>query len=396
MGKPDNPAAVYLATSKRYRVARAIQAVGRDIPEEVTNRERQSLRIADAVRFNLHYDDPGDYFVVYAGGNLSSIDYTERSLKITDALNVYRYGLVMKPYVTALLATYREIAKKGELVPDLDNSSLERVDKITYRTPDYQLSTAQDYRKGAPGSQQHIWQATLGPSTLVFTINPGGTSKYWQGRLPRNAQHKNLLVAFYDIPGERPPGPKTVFPPDATGDAVPSPAPSEETLDPRTLAVFRRGDFDEVTQKGNWTFGRKGKGYVALWSRTPVTWNNEVFGGEGLEAKSRRNTWICQMGREKVDGTFAEWTKKIAEAPLESTPSTVKYGAPGVGEVTFGWEGPLKVAGQEIPLGDYNRFDNPYSKAPWGSGRYLIAQGGHWLLIDFDKGLHKEGTGKRR
>ncbi len=30
----------------------------------------------------------------------------------------------------------------------------------TYRTPDYLLSCAQDYRAGKPG-YQHIWQATL-------------------------------------------------------------------------------------------------------------------------------------------------------------------------------------------------------------------------------------------
>ena len=93
----------------------------------------------------------------------------------------------MKPYIVALLETYRQMAGRGQPLTDLDNSSLRRVDKITFRTPDYQLSTALDYRKGAPGSQQHIWQATLSPQAAVFTMNPGPSSKYWQGRLPRTA-----------------------------------------------------------------------------------------------------------------------------------------------------------------------------------------------------------------
>jgi hypothetical protein len=273
------------------------------------------------------------------------------------------------------------------------------VDKITYRTPDYQLSTAQDYRKGRPGSQQHIWQATLGPSTLVFTINPGGTSKYWQGRLPRNGQHKNVLVAVYDIPAEPAPGPKTIVPPEAGGDAVPSPSPSEEVLAPRTLAVFRRASFDEVVQDKGWTFGRKGRGYIALWSKAPVTWSPDVFGGEGLVAEGRKNVWVTQMGREKVDGPFKEWCKRIAAAPLDATTTSVKYKAPGLGQVSFGWEGPLKVDGREIPLGDYARFDNPYCKAPWGgTGRYEIAHAGHRLVLDFARGERKEtipgGAGK--
>ncbi|MEA3345144.1 MAG: hypothetical protein U9Q78_02685, partial [Chloroflexota bacterium] len=33
------------------------------------------------------------------------------------------------------------------------------VDKVTYRTPDYMLSSAQDYHPGERGYQQHIWQA---------------------------------------------------------------------------------------------------------------------------------------------------------------------------------------------------------------------------------------------
>jgi hypothetical protein len=390
MGKPDNVAVVYLASSKRYRVARTIEALAQVLPDEVTNKERQSLRIADARRFGLNFDDPEDFFLLSGAGKYSTPEYLERSLKVIDKVKVYRYGLVMRPYAEALLATYKELARQGKPVTDLDNQSLERMDKLTYRTPDYQLSTVQDYRKGRPGSQQHIWQATLGPDTGVFTINPGGTPKYWQGRLPRNAQHRNVLVAVYDVPAERPPGPKTVFPPDAAGDAVPSPAPSEEALLPRTLAVFRRSSFDEVVQKGNWTFGRRGRGYIALWSRSKPSWSKDVFGGEGLVAEGRKNVWVVQMGREKVDGSFAGWADKLAAAKINSTESSVEYEAPGVGAVSFGWEGPLRVAGREIALSGYARFENPWAKVPWGQGRYQISHGGQTLLIDFVKNQHRE------
>jgi hypothetical protein len=297
LGKPDNYAVVYLAAGKRYRVSRTIELIAQHQPEELINRERQSLLVEEAARWGLRFDDPEDFFLLHEGGKLSSIDYIERSLRVTDRLQFHRYGLVMRPYIVALLETYRELARRGRPLVDLDNSSLRRVDKITFRTPDYQLSAALDYRKGTPGSQQHIWQATLGPSTAVFTINPGGSPKYWQGRLPRVAQHRNLLVAIYDIPAERPPGPPTAFPPDALGDAVPSPAPSEEPLAAHTLAVFRREAFDEVVQAGGWTFGRKGKGYLALWSRVPTTWSTgDVFGGDGLIAQGLQHVWVCQLG----------------------------------------------------------------------------------------------------
>jgi hypothetical protein len=397
LGKPDNPAAIYLATSKRYRVPRAIELGAQYLPEELVNRERQSLLIADGKRFGLDYDDPEDFFLLNGSGKYSTPDYLARALRVMDKVHVYRYGLVMRPYAEALLATYKELQKQGKPVPDLDNQSLARVDKYTYRTPDYQLSTVQDYRKGRPGSQQHIWQATLGPSTQVFTINPGGSSKYWQGRLPRNGQHKNLLVAIYDVPAERPPGPKTIFPPDAKGDAVPSPAPSEEPLLPHTLAVFRRTAFDEVIDKrgeqgnhGGWVFGRKGDGYLALWSHAKTTWSSDVFGGEGLTAEGRKNVWICQLGRRKVDGPFDAWAARVAAAKLEATDASVRYAAPGLGPVSFAWEGPLKVGGRVVPLADYPRFDNPFARAAWGSGRYQVSHAGHRLVLDFVKGERRE------
>jgi len=391
LGGAGNSAANYLAAGKRYQVARTIQIVAGLMPEELTNRERQSLLITDAERrFGLDYEDPFDFFLLNQAGRHSSIETIERTRKVMAKFNSRLYGHVGTPYATALLATYRELAKQGKPVPDLDRQALPRVDKITYRTPDYQLSAAQDYRKGAPGAQQHIWQATLGPGTMVFAFHPWKGTRAWLGRLPRVGQHKNLLFAIHDIPTEPYPGPKVVVPPDAK-EFLPSPAPAEETFDPRTLAVFRRSAFDEVVQEKGWTFGRKGAGYVALWSRQPTTWSRDsVFGGEGLVAEGRKNVWICQLGRQKVDGPFDKWRARIAAARVVATDTTVKYRAPGLGEASFGWEGPLRVGGRTIPLADYARFDNPYVKTAYGQDRYVIAGGGRRLVIDFKTGEHRD------
>ena len=391
LGKPDSAASNYLAAAHRYKVAPVIQAIGQHLPPELINRERQSLTVEDAPKLGLDFGKQDDFFLLKAGGQFASPEKTQKTLAMMKKVNVPRWGLVMRPWAEAVGATYDELRKQGKPLIDLDNSSLATVDKYTYRTPDYQLSSAQDYRKGLPGSQQYIWQATLGPATLVTTIHPGPTSKYWQGRLPRTAQYKNVLVAFYDIPSERLPGPRTVVPAGAGGDAMPSPAPSEESLDPYTLAVFRRATFDEVTQIGNWTFGRKGPAYVALWSAALVRWvPNGVFGGEGLEAARRRNAWICQLGRESVDGKFAEWTRKIAAAKLAGTEGAVEYAAPGVGQIAFSWDGPFVVNGREVRLHDYSRFDNPYAKVAWGQGRYELSHGGRKLVLDFGKGGRHE------
>ncbi|MEO6243887.1 MAG: hypothetical protein ABIQ12_00510, partial [Opitutaceae bacterium] len=388
-------ATVALATGKRYRLPRALELLAQERPQEFTNRERQSLLIEDAPKFGLDYNNPDDFWLLNEGGKFRTIENIEASYRVTDRWRetLHRYGVVIKPYGDAVLGTYRELARRGEPLPDLDRTSLQRVDKYTFRTPDYQLSTAQDHRKGAPGYQQHIWQATFGPDTPVFTFNPGPTPKYWQGRFPRAGQFKNVLVALYNIPTEQPPGPKTIVPSDAAGNAMPSPSPSEDMLVPRTYAVLRRALFDEVTQRGNWTFARKGPAYLALWSHAATTWTQRgVLGGEGLIAEGRQNIWVCQLGREAVDGPFTAWVETLAAAPIESDMENlfVDYRAPGVGQVSLAWEGPMRIDGRVEPLGDYARFDNPHCVSAYGLGRYEIRSGGHNLVLDFNTGERTE------
>ena len=89
-----------------------------------------------------------------------------------------------------------------------------------------------------------------------------------------------------------------------------------------------------------------------MWSRAATSWSPDgVFGGEGLIAPGRQNVWVCQLGREKVDGPFKDWTAKIAAAPVKSSDSTVTYTAPGIGTIDFGWEGAFRVDGKVVTPG---------------------------------------------
>ena len=88
---------------------------------------------------------------------------------------------------------------------------LEEVNTYTYRTADYMLSSAQDYRKGSRGNQYHSWQATFDPNAQVFTTHPGirpaasldwnddGEPGSWTGTAsqPRTAQHENVAIHIY-------------------------------------------------------------------------------------------------------------------------------------------------------------------------------------------------------
>ena len=76
------------------------------------------------------------------------------------------------------------------------------VNKVTYKTPDYMPSSAQDYNPGERGDREHIWQATLGPDAVVFVNHPACMSEddahrpgFWLGNrvLPRVAQGLALV-----------------------------------------------------------------------------------------------------------------------------------------------------------------------------------------------------------
>ena len=66
-----------------------------------------------------------------------------------------------------------QVEEFGEVVDrDVECHAMTEVHIQTYRTPDYLLSCAQDYRPGKPGYQQHTWQATLGIDAVLFTEPP--------------------------------------------------------------------------------------------------------------------------------------------------------------------------------------------------------------------------------
>ncbi len=384
MGSPDTVSSVFLSVSPKYRVPDIIQHIALDSPPEMINKERQGLTIEAAKQIGLSLDNPEDIFLMWDSGRLSNRVDAEHSLRVLSQFNFHRYDVVIRPYAEAVIGTYKALEEMGVVAQGLDRTTLERVDKITYRTPDYELSTAQDYRKGKAGYQQHIWQATLGPESIVFTLNPSVSHKYWVGHYPKSVQFKNLLIALYDIPSRTPPGPKTVVPPDAGGNAMPSPGPAEELPAGFTVANFQKAGYDELIERNGWHFGRKGNAFIALRSQLPDRWSEkEVLGGEGLVADGRKNVWICQLGRVAVDGPFHGWVDRIVAAPLTVDGLSVHYGAPGVGDAKVSWDDPLTIDGVVIPTSGYDRFDNPYCRAPWGLGRYEIHYKQEKLSIDF-------------
>jgi hypothetical protein len=231
------------------------------------------------------------------------------------------------------------------------------------------LSTAQDYRPGFGGDQQHIWQATFGPDAVCFTTHPGpktgGTPNHWTGTgcLPRAAQVANVAIVIYNI------------------DTRPGLYLTSRAL--MTHAWLPRDQFDELVERDGWIFARKGEGYLALRSQHPYEWQTELGEDQDREVvvPGRQNIWICELGRWVTEGGFSQFIAAICQARLEFGRLSVSYHSPSQGELVFGWRGPLWQNGERVPLASYPRYDNPYGRASFPSDDIILRQGDHWLHL---------------
>ena len=385
----SNLAAVSLATTEEYELPPVLEEIALHQPEEMLNYERHSINVTEEVaeKYGVGFEDLSDAKIWFAMGAVFHPKVVDLAVEAAEEWNLWDIGgeeyagLKGMAQLLHRLGLLRPVV--ANLALEFDGALLSEVNKVTYQTPDYMLSTAQDYRPGEMGYQQHIWQATLGPYAVVFVTNPGSLREdthrpnYWAGnsRLPRNAQYRNLMISWHDIDRNR------------------------GILEPRhfafTHAYFPRWAFDEVREielagGGGWIFGRKGDGYVALYSHLPYEWQQEgPDAGQEIIAPGRQNVWICLLGRREIDGSFTEFKEAVSGAPLEVEEMRVEFDAPGVGKAAFGWSDSLTVNGEEISLDGYPRWDNPYSHVPFNSRVFDITHEGNRLYLDFENLIRK-------
>jgi hypothetical protein len=241
------------------------------------------------------------------------------------------------------------------------------VNKVTYKTSDYMLCSAQDYHPGARGYQQHIWQATFGPDAVVFVTHPPCMSEegshrpnFWHGNytLPRVAQWKDVLFAVHKLPDD-----------DWMGF---------------THAYFPVPAFDDYVLRDNWAFACKGDGYLAITSSqdlTLITQGPSAY--RELRAYGEETVWLCHMGSSAQDGSFEAFQAGVLALDvklegLEATCETLR------GEtLSFGWTGPLRVNGEEQPITGFKHYENPYCVADLPASKMDIRVGEYMMRLDF-------------
>ena len=393
----DNMSAIAFALSS-YRVPKVIEEIAvQPSPSALShgerglvNRQRMGIKLSEMEKWGINPDNFEDgmlYLTLEAYIHPRTIANTVRMFDIT---NWWENSFLneFKPY-RGLLKGLGAIGGLPLLARfferDVCRNVREEVNIYNYKTPDYMLSTAQDYRKGYGGDQQHIWQATLGADAVCFTTHPakieGVTPNYWAGSglLPRAAQYKNVAVIVYNI------------------EKIPALyVPIKHFF---THAWLPKDKFDEVTEKNGWIFARKGEGYLALRSQNPYVWGTyrtETADPKGFQkpvgsdneilVEAAQNIWLCQMGRKADDGMFAEFVENVSAAEIAFSGMNVEFQSPGNGAIRFGWQGGFSVDGVDIQLHDYPRYDNSYVKADFGSVESHIATDEHELHLNWEMG----------
>ena len=389
LGEPtsgDNFSATFMATGT-YVAPAPLEALAEAARQSHEHKQRDSFDVAHGPALGIGYEGLDDV-VVWAG--LMALLAPKVALGATvvleeyDLWNGFLFGGLPDAVLglLQLMAGTQAIVDLAEgLLPLSLGIALEAVDTYVYRTPDYQLAGAQDFKPGMWGPQTIIWKATLDADAFTLTTFPGGivapgteeleveANDPWTGGwYPRATLHRNVGVFQYR--------------------RMPVHEDYEEMAGGNyTHAWFPRDGFDEVREEGHWVIGRKGEGYLALWTHQTATWSDDP--PQELRTEGEENVWIVELGSAAENGSFDDFVNAIVGAGIVIDDDLVTYGSPSLGEVKVGWTGPMTVAGEPVDLGPYPRWHNALHTQRHGSSRTILTIGGQTLDLDFLHGTRR-------
>ena len=281
--------------------------------------------------------------------------------------------LATEPDPAVMWASERHIIAEEceEEQQDSEVHQTQTLHKAVYKTPDYLLSSAQDFQAGQPGDGGHSWQATLSADAIVFVNHPCAQdleddargNGYWRsGLLPRVAQHREFLIALYTLPESDPFG--------------------------FTRAYFPIFAFDEHQIGKEWAFAAKGDAYIALGCSEPIELvQHGAAAHRELRATGHSVAWLCQMGRKADYDSFANFRKRILAARLTCDGLSVTYRQLQGDTVTFDWTGALCVNDEPQPLQSPNHYEGPNCVTDgWPASQMVIVHGNQALQLDLAGG----------
>jgi hypothetical protein len=300
------------------------------------------------------------------------------------AINDFRYF-----NLTLFKSTRLGTAFSENLNPMPNGVALQRANIYTYRTPYYQLATAQAYHPGSYGASQLLSIANFTDDAVVFTAHParyGSESNaekypgYWAGygRAPHGVQYENIQLSIYRLP-------------EKSGFLELYDVPQF------THTYLPEAFFDVVEIDGRYAFARVGDAYLALIGASPLRYL-EYDGGV---AKAFRNGLEDMPGRRfdlVQDGLNQFWVYELGDAGRESFAAFKQrvrqnpVNFDGKGELSYissgktfslKYGGGFLVDGQIQDL-EYKRFESDYVVSEREAGEMVFSFNGRYLRVNYD------------
>ena len=144
------------------------------------------------------------------------------------------------------------------------------------------------YVPGTIGYQQHLSYAYLGGACIVFPTHPGLPYDaasirpgYWFGNgfFPAQKQWENVIGQVFPLCDEHP----IKF----------------------THLYFPARCFDETEQDGDWLFGRRGEGYIAVWCSNKLSlYDGDITQGCDYRAEAGACAYLTVCGDSVLNGSF--------------------------------------------------------------------------------------------
>lgn len=356
---------------RTYRVPPAIVRIARD-PGPFTVRDSMGLNLSEVKKeiTNAAFDDRGLYlWAMEAFTNRESIALT---MAMFDAWN-----LGENIFLRDLAKVNVPILKKLGLLPAVvrllhpatQGVAIERANTLTFKTPRYMLSVAQEYRPGFFGDQQHLWQATLPGGINVFSTHPGSpmfddsarnfSPSYWVGNgvNPHLAADRNVVLLTYDTRVRR--------------------GYLERARQHLVHFHFPKEKFDETVVEGRFCAGRADQSYIAIRSDVPGTLRE----GFDLVFPGRVSHFAVILGSAAEHGSFSAFADKIRTSGFSAAGRRLTFSFDRKYELVYRKR--FAVDGVRVDTG-YPRLDTPFVKAPRKPSRLEIAAHGERLVVDFD------------
>lgn len=156
------------------------------------------------------------------------------------------------------------------------------------------------FQPGVYGYQQHMWYGALDNECVAFTSHPGENvdissmrPAYWYGNgiMPALKQNGSCLGVIYDIPENHP----IHF----------------------THLYFPKGKFDEIREDGNWLFGRKGNGFMGVWSDTRLIPYNGYMPNCEYRSYGDVSAYLCVCSSQEDIESLEEFMIKCRNMTID-------------------------------------------------------------------------------